>query len=90
LGGSQSYTYNEILDLTGKALGKNKVRKMHQPVFMVKPFVKLLEHYEKFPLTQEQLTMLLEGNECDIQNWAETFSMQPISYAQGIDECFKD
>lgn len=89
LGGSESYTYDEILDLTGKALGKDHVHKMHQPVAMVKPFVKLLEGFEKFPLTQDQLAMLLEGNECDIQSWAETFSIQPISYAQGIDECFK-
>jgi len=87
-GGSESYTYDELLDLTGKALGKDKVHKIHQPVSMVKPFVKLLEGHEKFPLTQDQMTMLLEGNECDIQNWAETFSIQPIAYAQGIDECF--
>jgi NADH dehydrogenase len=89
LGGSKSYTYDEILDLTGKALGKNKVHKIHQPVSMVKPFVKLLEGFEKFPLTQNQLTMLLEGNEGDIQNWSETFSIQPVSYAEGIAECFK-
>ncbi len=90
LGGSKSYTYDEILDLTGKALGKDKVHKIHQPVFMVKPFVKLLEGFEKFPLTQDQLAMLLEGNECDIHNWAETFSIQPISYAEGIVACFKE
>lgn len=87
LGGGKSYTYDEILDLTGKALGKDNVHKMHQPVFMVKPFIKLLEGFEKFPLTQDQLTMLLEGNECDIQSWSETFSIQPISYAEGIGAC---
>lgn len=90
LGGSESYSYDEMLDLTGKALGKDKVKKIHQPVFMVKPFIKLLEGFEKFPLTQDQLTMLLEGNECDIQNWSETFSIQPLSYAEGIAECFKE
>ncbi|WP_429886564.1 complex I NDUFA9 subunit family protein [Geoalkalibacter halelectricus] len=89
LGGAESYTYDEVLDLTGKALGKDKVHKLHQPVPMVKPIVKLLEDFEKFPLTQDQLTMLLEGNECNIQNWTETFSIQPISYAEGIGECFR-
>lgn len=89
-GGSESYTYDQILDLTGKALGKDKVRKLHNPVSMVKPFVKLLEGHEKFPLTQDQLIMLLEGNECDIQDWMETFSIQPISFAEGIGECFKE
>lgn len=90
LGGSASYSYDDILDLTGKALGKDKVHKIHQPVFMVKPFIKLLEGFEKFPLTQDQLAMLLEGNECDIQNWSKTFSIQPISYAEGIVACFKE
>jgi uncharacterized protein YbjT (DUF2867 family) len=89
LGGAESYSYDEILDLTGKALGKDKVHKIHQPVPMVKPIVKLLEDFEKFPLTQDQLNMLLEGNECDIQNWTETFSIRPTSYAQGIGECIK-
>ena len=88
LGGSESYTYDDILDLTGKALGKDRVRKIHQPVSMVKPIVKLLEGFEKFPVTQDQLAMLLEGNECDNQSWSETFSIQPLSYAKGIGECF--
>ena len=30
-GGSESYSYDEILDLTGKAMGRDKVTKLHQP-----------------------------------------------------------
>ncbi len=88
LGGAESYTYDEVLDLTGKALGKVPVHKAHQPVALVKPMVKLMEHFEKFAITMEQLTMLLAGNECDQRPWAETFGIQPISFAQGAPECF--
>jgi uncharacterized protein YbjT (DUF2867 family) len=88
LGGGESYSYDEVLDLVGKALGKAPVLKAHQPLALVKPMVKLLEHFERFPLTSEQLTMLLEGNECDQRPWAKTFGIDPISFAQGIADCF--
>lgn len=88
LAGGQSYSYDEVLDLTAKALGKAPVHKAHQPLVLVKPMVKLLEHFEKFPLTSDQLTMLLEGNECDQRPWAQTFGIEPTAFAQGIADCF--
>lgn len=87
LGGAESYAYDEILDLTGKALGRSKVIKLHQPVALVKPVVKWLENIRAFPLTLDQLTMLLEGNVCDPQPWAETFGIDPLSFAEGIAGC---
>jgi len=89
LAGAESYTYDEILDLTGKALGKDSVHKLHQPVAMVKPIVKALESFEKFPLSEAQMSMLLEGNECDPGPWAEDFKIEPVAFAQGIGKCFE-
>lgn len=89
LGGAKSYTYDRILDLVGKALGKNQVRKVHQPVAMVKPMVELLESFEKFPLTSDQLTMMLNGNECDPMPWATAFDITPIDFAEGVMDCFE-
>lgn len=89
IGGSESYTYEEILDLTGKAIGKDHVKKLHQPLFMMKTVVKLLGSSTAFPITSDQLTMLLEGNVCDPTDWAETFHIQPLSYAQGVGACFE-
>ena len=90
LGGAEAYPYDEILDLTGAAIGKEKLAKAHQPLFMVKPMVKMMEHMASFPLTSEQLTMLLEGNVCDPAEWAEAFAIDPVSYAAGIERCFSD
>lgn len=86
-GGSESYSYDTILDLTGRAMGREKVVKVHQPVFMIKPMVKMLQGFEQFPITEDQLKMLIEGNVCDPGDWAQAFDLEPISYAEGIGEC---
>ncbi len=88
LGGAQSYSYDEILDLTGKAIGREQVTKLHQPLLMIKPMIKLMEHADHFPITSDQLEMLLAGNVCDTVSWASTFGITPLSYAEGIGGCF--
>lgn len=87
-GGGASYSYDEILDLTAKAIGRKKVAKLHQPLFMIKPMIKVMQNSAYFPITSDQLTMLVEGNVCDPDEWAEVFDLQPISYADGVAGCF--
>jgi NADH dehydrogenase len=89
VGGRESYTYEEILDLTGKAIGKDVVRKLHHPLFMMKPVIKLLEGAAAFPITSDQLTMMLESNVCDPEPWAKAYGIAPVSYAEGIGRCFR-
>jgi NADH dehydrogenase len=89
LGGGASYSYDEILDLTAKAIGRDHVTKAHQPLFMVKPMIRLMEHSEHFPITSEQVEMLLEGNVCDTAAWTKAFGITPVSYAEGIGGCFR-
>lgn len=88
LGGGASYSYDEILDITARAIGKERVAKMHQPLFVVKPMIKMLQGNEYFPITSDQLTMLIEGNVCDASEWAKVFDLEPLSYAEGIGKCF--
>ena len=89
LGGGESYSYDEILDLTSQAMGKGLVTKIHQPLFMIKPIIKVMQISEHFPITSDQLTMLVEGNVCDLTEWQETFGLKATSYAEGIGECFQ-
>jgi len=86
-GGSESYTYDAILDLTARAMGRKQATKVHQPLFMIKPMIRMLQGFEQFPITEDQLKMLVEGNVCDPDEWAQTFELVPISYAEGIGEC---
>jgi NADH dehydrogenase len=67
LGGGESYSYDEILDLTSQAMGKGLATKLHQPLFMIKPLIKVMQSSELFPITSDQLTMLVEGNVCVTQ-----------------------
>jgi uncharacterized protein YbjT (DUF2867 family) len=82
--GPQSYSYDELLDLIGAALGKAHVPKLHHPVFLMKPAVALLESFPAFPLTSSQMTMLLEGNECDPKDWAGALGITPKAFPEGI------
>jgi NADH dehydrogenase len=82
--GPQSYSYDELLDLIGAALGKRHISKLHHPTFLMKPVVALLESFPAFPLTSSQMTMLLEGNECDPDEWVEAFGIPPREFAEGI------
>jgi NADH dehydrogenase len=88
LGGAESYSYDEILDLTGRAIGREHVTKAHQPLFMVKPMIKMMEHSSHFPITSDQVEMLLQGNVCDTTAWTTAFGIKPVSYAEGIGACF--
>jgi NADH dehydrogenase len=82
--GPQSYSYDKVLDLIGAAMGKQHVPKLHHPVFLMKPAVALLESFPAFPITSSQMTMLLEGNECDPKEWAATFGITPAPFPEGI------
>jgi NADH dehydrogenase len=54
---------------------------------MIKPMIKMLQGFEQFPITADQLKMLVEGNVCDPGEWASAFDLVPVSYADGIGGC---
>ncbi len=90
LGGGESYSYDEILDLTARALGQEKVTKAHQPLLIIKPMIRLMQGCDHFPITNDQLTMLVEGNVCDTRDWVQAFGLAPLSYAEGVEGCFQN
>ena len=57
------------------------------PVFLMKPAIKILESFQSFPITSDQLTMLQQGNVCDSSEWADDFDIEPIDFADGIVDC---
>ena len=82
--GPADYSYDEILDLVGKALGRSKVAKLHQPLLLMKPVIALFESLPRFPITSNQLAMLLEGNVCDPAPWTQALAIRPLPFAEGI------
>jgi uncharacterized protein YbjT (DUF2867 family) len=87
--GQDCYTFDELLDQIGRALGRSRVSKAHHPLFLVKPLVASLQFLPGFPLTSDQLTMLLAGNVCDPQPWINDFAIEPRSFAEALRRQFQ-
>ena len=86
LGGPETYGFEQLVDLIAEAEGIEKP-KLHLPVWMVRPAVAVLGRLSaRFPLTSDQLTMLLEDNCCDITEMGQTFGMQPTSIRDHLRE----
>ena len=89
VGGPRAYPFTEILDLIGAALGKQKVRKVYQPLGIMRPLVACLERLPFFPLTSDQLRMLEENNVCDPEPFFTTFELKPIEFPDGLGQMFQ-
>lgn len=83
-GGPEAYSYNRILDLIGAALGKRSVCKLHQPLLLMKPVVSVMQSLPQFPMTSDQLQMLLEENICDPAEWQTDLQLQLTGFEEGI------
>ena len=88
-GGPRAYSFNEILDLVGAAVRKPKVRKLYQPLSLMRPLVSVLEHLPFFPLTSDQLTMLQEDGVCDPVPFFRAFDLEPIEFPDGLRRMFE-
>jgi len=80
LGGPKSYTWMELIDLISAASGKKKW-KIPAPVTPIKLAASIFERFPFFPITKDQLIMLLEGNTCDSTSSFKFFEVDPISFS---------
>jgi len=81
--GPDQPSYNEMLDIIGKALGKSSVTKLKSPLALMKLATWFLQGFSFFPVTMDQIRMLLEENICS-SGWPETFRFEPIRFSEGI------
>jgi len=80
LGGSKSYDWKEIINTISLALKKNKWI-IPAPVAPIKMVAFLLDRFKLFPITRDQLTMLLEGNTCESNELFSDFDITPIEFS---------
>ncbi len=79
LGGPETYGFQQLLDQIAEVEGIDKP-KVHLPPGLVRPLAAIMSRLSpKFPLTPDQLTMLLEDNVCDITEMRQTFGIRPAS-----------
>lgn len=81
--GTDMLNYLEIVDTVAKALGRDFVLKIKNPLFLMKLVTPLLEQFPFYPVTSDQITMLLEESICD-GSWKETFGFEPARFEEGI------
>ena len=79
--GPTEVTYNRLLDITAEALEQKKPSKIHMPSRLVKPFVSLLDGISQFPITRDQMEMLLAENICRDNEWTDVFQIKPKAFA---------
>jgi uncharacterized protein YbjT (DUF2867 family) len=81
--GPDRLTYNDLLDTIGNVLGKPRVAKLPNPLGIMKVIVPIFQVFPFFPLTMDQLLMLVEENICD-GHWQVTFHFESERFAGGI------
>ena len=81
--GPDRMSYNELLDTIGRVMGKKHVLKVKNPLALMRLIVPFLEVFSSFPITSDQITMLVQGNVCD-GNWRKTFTFEPRKFEEGI------
>jgi NADH dehydrogenase len=81
--GRDRITYLQLLEIIAKTLGKRSIRTLNVPVPFMKLAASLLQRLSFFPITIDQITMLLEESICDC-SWRETFRFDPVSIEEAV------
>jgi len=87
LGGGETYSYEEMLDVIAAQLGKRKP-KVHIPIGLMRAVVSLSAPLPKSlrpPVTKEQLNMLALDNCTDQSATAALIGRQPIALRDGLE-----
>jgi NADH dehydrogenase len=81
--GPDRLSYNDMLDQIGTALGRSSVPKLHNPLRLMTLVTPFLQRFPFYPVTMDQIHMLLEENICD-SSWRQSFDFTPTRFSEGI------
>jgi len=77
--GGDDYNWKEIINIISSAYGKNKLI-VPAPAIGVKMAALFLDRFEWFPISADQISMLLEGNVCDSKYIFNKYNISPIEF----------
>lgn len=83
--GNDRLTYDELLDKIAEAMGRAKPLKPRLPLGIMKCVIPALQSLPHFPITADQLQMLLEESVCD-GTWKQTYKFEPRCFSDAISE----
>ena len=78
LGGKAIY-WKDIIKIISGAYGKNKWT-IPAPALFIKLLANIFERFEWFPITKDQITMLMEGNVCKSDEIFNMLEIKPIPF----------
>ena len=81
--GNNRMTYLQLLDAIALAMGRPAPLKPRAPLGLMKLVIPILQHLPRFPITSDQLQMLIEENICD-GCWKKVFGFEPRDFHEGI------
>ena len=81
--GMDRLTYLGLLETIARVLGRRKVRTVRIPLRFMELITPHLQRFSFFPITMDQIRMLLEESVCD-GCWRETFRFEPVGLEEGI------
>ena len=77
--GGEAYHWKDLVPTMAAAYGKKKWM-IPAPAIAVKAMAFFLQRFSWFPITVDQLTMLLESNVCDSKDHFDLFEIEQIPY----------
>ncbi len=79
LGGTDDLNWIEIIRVISSAYNKKKLI-VPAPAIFIKSIAFFLEKFEWFPITRDQITMLLEGNTCNSEKVFKRYKIDPVKF----------
>jgi uncharacterized protein YbjT (DUF2867 family) len=86
--GPSAYSFLELLDHIGSALGRGRVRKAHVPLGLVKTLTRGLERLPLYPVTSDQIAMLEEDSTTDPTPFYTDLGIAPEPLDAGLRRLF--
>ena len=83
--GNDRLTYVDMLDAVAAAMGRSAPLKFRLPLGVMKLVIPVMQGIPQFPITMDQLQMLVEENICD-GRWKQAFGFEPKGFREGIGE----
>ena len=83
--GAERLSYSALLDLISAALGRSSLRKPRIPVGLMKMVIPLMQSIPQFPITMDQLQMLLEES-IGSSDWQQVFGFAARDLATSMGE----
>ena len=77
--GGKAINWKDIIEIISGSYGKRKWT-IPAPAFFIKSLAAIFGRFRWFPITEDQITMLMEGNVCDSEEIFSKLEINPIPF----------